>query len=112
MRAAGQRYQKTLQGRLRHARRQSRWRVRQSQKVTHHGFPTPGSDANVGSHKEVDDNAQAMAMDLPDRAATGGNAAPARPCPQRPSEKPGSMRRCAWCGAAAMRLARLQRWQR
>lgn len=37
LRLAGKRYQKTLLGRLHHAARQARFRLKQKEKVTHHG---------------------------------------------------------------------------
>ena len=39
LRQAGRRYQQTRQGRIKHADRMREYRVREKQKVTHHGSP-------------------------------------------------------------------------
>ena len=45
LREAGQRYQNSFRGRIKHAARQHRYRQRQRDKVTHHRSPTPGLSA-------------------------------------------------------------------
>jgi hypothetical protein len=47
LRAAGDRYQRSRQGRFTHAARQRRYRQRQQQKVTHQGSPASGSHASL-----------------------------------------------------------------
>ena len=47
VRSAGARYQRTRRGAQFHAARQSVWRERQRQKVTHHRFPTEALAAKV-----------------------------------------------------------------
>ena len=47
LRAAGERYQHSRQGRFTHAARQRRYRQRQQQKVTHQGSPLSGSHASL-----------------------------------------------------------------
>jgi hypothetical protein len=102
VRAAGKRYQASFRGRIHHARRQSRLRQRQREKVTHHGFLGSGGDASVGDHKrEVDDNEESKVMEV----GAPHHGAPA------PRSIRTSAQRCTWCGARATRLVRLQRWQ-
>jgi hypothetical protein len=105
VRAAGQRYQKTFGGRLQHARRQSRWRERQRQKVTHQGFPLPESSVNVADQKEGDDDEGAI--EDGDGVAAVPRAGQRTACRRSSGEKP----RCAWCGAVVGRLAQLRRWR-
>jgi hypothetical protein len=112
VRAAGKLYQASFRGRLHHARRQSRWRERQRDKVTHHRFLKIEDGASVGGHKEVDDNAQSMAMQCAAPAADNGQAPAVGRTPVWKIPIRASARRCAWCGARATRLVRLQRWQR
>jgi hypothetical protein len=67
-------------------------------------------DASVGGHKEVDDNAQWVAM----QAATPiGGDGPTQTWREAARKAPvwGAARRCAWCGVRATRLVRLQRWR-
>jgi hypothetical protein len=45
VREAGRRYQRTRQGRIKHADRMREYRAREKQKVTHHGSPLSGSTA-------------------------------------------------------------------
>lgn len=112
LRDAGRRYQASFRGRLHHARRQSRWRERQREKVTHQRFLDIESDASVDGHKEVDNNAQSsMAMET-SAPIGGGNAAAMQHAPAWKSPTRGAVRGCAWCGVSATRLVRLQRWQR
>lgn len=47
LRAAAQRYQTSLRGRLKHAQRQRCYRARIANKVTHHGSPTPAVSVEV-----------------------------------------------------------------
>jgi hypothetical protein len=110
VREAGKRYQQSFRGRLHHARRQSQWRERHRQKVTHHGFLKIEDGASVGGHKEVDDHAQSMAMQTPAPSGSEGQVALWRTLAWRPAIR-ATTRRCAWCGASATRLVRLQRWR-
>jgi hypothetical protein len=54
LRAAGQRYQQTRQGRLTHAQRQHRYRARR-QKVTHQGSPQPPPNDPLPTDLETPD---------------------------------------------------------
>jgi len=78
--------------------------------VTHHGFLKIEGDASVGGHKGVDDDGQSMARQTTARIGSDGDTPVARREPARRSQT-GATRRCAWCGASATRLVRLQRWQ-
>jgi len=86
MRQAGQRYQQTLPGRHKHARRQQRYRERQEQKVTHQSSQT------VTLHDEL----------------------PVRPDKGRvqPAKKPSSAICCHCCGKACSPFVRLNFLQR
>ena len=57
VRSAGARYQRTPHGARRHAARQTKWRERQRQKVTHHRFPGQANLAKVSTEpeRETDD---------------------------------------------------------
>jgi hypothetical protein len=110
LRNAGRRYQQSFRGRLHHARRQSRWRERQREKVTHHGFLKIDGDASVGGHEEVDDNARSQ-MQRAARVGGNGDAAAVWRRPARETSIRGVALRCAWCGVGAAHLVRLQRWQ-
>ena len=59
VRSAGARYQRTPHGARHHAKRQSAWRERQRQKVTHHRFPPEACPAKVITEpeRETDDDA-------------------------------------------------------
>jgi hypothetical protein len=54
VRRAGARYQRTRSGATRHAARQSAWRARQLQEVTHQGSPVQGLAATVCAAPDQD----------------------------------------------------------
>jgi hypothetical protein len=76
LRAAGQRYQRTLRGRRKHAARSLGWRARQRQRVTHQGSPPPPP----GDLLSID----ATAIPRDDPVLT------------EPSRR--TMKHCHWCG--------------
>lgn len=92
-RAAGQRYQTSRRGRLAHAERARRWRLRQKN-VTHQGSPPQPADDVVSA----------------DAAASGTQPATASPCGSRSH---GSRWWCChWCGCRCpprVRIAFLRR---
>lgn len=57
LRRAGARYQRTRGGATRHAARQSAWRARQIQEVTHQGSPTQGLAVTVCAVPDQDSEA-------------------------------------------------------
>lgn len=104
---AGARYQASRRGRRCHAQRQSRYRQRQSEKVTHQGFCAPSNCEKVdlpNTRQEVDDET----IEKQNQAGTrdGTVDAAARVPKMRPAE------RCAWCGGAGQRLIRFGYWRR
>lgn len=81
---AGRRYQASRRGRLMHAARMSRWRVRQDNKVTHHGSPA------------------AVVGDLLAPAALTITRDAAAPTDQPRLSGP----QCSWCGRSCLALLR------
>lgn len=106
---AGQRYQRSPRGRRCHARRQSVYRQRQSEKVTHQGFWRPADYGTVelsNATQEVDDE-----------TPPGVEIAPNTTChfaigAARRARRFGGAERCAWCGRAGQRLVRFGYWGR
>ena len=115
LRRAGGRYQESFRGRLFHAQRQSRYRERERQKVTHHGFAEEQSSGTVGllNEKEVDTDGRFEEGGCRD----GGSWREPRPTggvEQREIARRRDRRadRCSWCGAVGQRLVRFGYWRR
>ncbi len=98
-REAGRRYQASRRGRLAHAARSGRWRIRQKN-VTHQGSPRPPLDAGVP-------------MDVT-AAASPPPVAPWSDV-DAPCRDEGAFWRCRWCGRRCSPLVRMEflrrRWR-
>jgi hypothetical protein len=111
MRRAGERYQGSFRGRVCHAERQSRYRARERQKVTHQGFAAGVSSDSVdlgNETKEVDDDkssAERLLVRFPTPAEGGEHRESAEHRDRR-------AKRCSWCGAEGRRFVRFGYWRR
>lgn len=63
LRAAGLRYQQTMQGKRKHAQRQYRYRQREIKKVTHHGSIQEGITTDSNPVKKQSDKVLALTRD-------------------------------------------------
>jgi len=90
-RAAGRRYQASFRGRVNHATRSERWRVRQKN-VTHQGSPPPPDDLVLGDAV----------------VAAGHRSVTAMPAIVEPVQGLGAPRSCChWCGRRCPLLVRI-----
>lgn len=110
VRRAGVAYQGSFRGRLCHAQRQSRYRERERQKVTHQGFAAEQGSDTVALLNEEE-------VDVDGGPKAGGSWQ--LPTPEAGVEHRQSIRgrggradRCSWCGAAGRRLVRFGYWRR
>ena len=111
VRRAGAAYQLSFRGRVCHAQRQSRYRERERQKVTHHGFShgvSPDRVDLLSEKREVDDDETPEGVEIGQRPELqegfghrGGSEGP---------EKRAEC--CSWCGAVGQRLVRFGYWRR
>lgn len=109
VRRAGRRYQQSAGGRRCHARRQSEYRRRRAQKVTHQGFCPPSDCEKVELHnarQEVDHEGIEMEDEATGSVRECTRGAAVRALRVRHAE------RCAWCGAAGEHFIRFGYWRR
>jgi hypothetical protein len=107
MNRAGERYQSTRQGALHHAARQSRWRRRRREKVTHHGSGDSLGATTVEAPVAEEPIADVAAVEVPCSAPAPD---PARlESPKRPAVCVDNRRifRCSFCRRVLPVFARL-----
>ncbi len=99
LRRASRRYQRSRRGALRHAARQSTWRRRRAEKVTHHA-----SGEGIGLVTVIGTSMDAVVTDAPpaDAALPSRAASPVSLLVWRPTRP-----RCAFCRQPLPRLVRL-----
>ena len=92
LKEAGKRYQQTPAGQRKHAQRQSEYRDRQKEKVTHQG-PQRAPDQGQGGVPALQAQQELKTAQKEDAHETESTAQP--PCPQGPPEHTGVL--CSFC---------------
>jgi hypothetical protein len=113
LRRAGRRYQRSYRGACAHAARQSAWRERQGQEVTHHGS-IPSAVSVTLANNSTQTTTQGTHADIASLQRQAHSAARLASCHRTAACQVHRMAEssCSFCGRALARFARLAplRW--